>query len=113
MGIWDAIVYDVVLSKMKVSLQTSSKNGDAEIAREIVGSPKMGVSPETSSKKWDVERALLRYLLGAFSEDPQDSPRGKIFKKPLVFQQFCSKVRVSLETSSENAFGRVFENVIL
>ena len=36
---------------MSVSLETSSQNGDVEIAVLIFGSLKMAVSPETSSKK--------------------------------------------------------------
>ena len=39
-------------------------------------------------------------------EDPQDGPRGEIIEKPMVLFDFCSEVRVSLETSSNNAFGK-------
>ena len=35
-------------------------------------------------------------------EDLQDGPKGKIIEKQLFFQYFCSKVSVSLETSSKN-----------
>ena len=101
------------LFKTSISLETSSKNGDVRGAGESEVFSKMRLSPETSSKKWDSERALLRYILGAFSEDLQDSLRGKIFKKPMVFQQFWSELSVSPETSSKNAFERVFKNVIL
>ena len=101
------------LLKTSISPETSSKNRDSRGAGEFEVFSKMRLSPETSSKKWDGERALSRYILGAFSEDLQDSPRGQIFKKPMVFQQFCSKVSVSPETSSKNAFERLFKNVIL
>ena len=101
------------LFKTSISPETSSKSRDSRGAGEFEVFSKMRLSPETSSKKWDGERALSRYLLGAFSEDLQDSPRGKILKKPMVFQHICSKVSVSLETSSKNAFERVFKNVIL
>ena len=40
-----------LLLKMSVSLETSSKNGEVEIAGETFGSSKMSISPETSSKK--------------------------------------------------------------
>ena len=39
-------------------------------------------------------------------EDPQDGPRGEIIEKPMVLQDFCSGVSVSLQTSSKNAFGK-------
>ena len=35
-------------------------------------------------------------------EDLQDGPKSKIIEKQLVFEYFCSKVSVSLETSSKN-----------
>ena len=112
---WDAekALLRPVLLKTSISLETSSKSKDVRGAGEFEVFSKMRLSPETSSKKWDGERALSRYILGAFSEDLQDSLRGKIFKKSMVFQQFCSKVSVSLETSSKNAFERLFKNVIL
>ena len=40
-----------LMLKMSVSLETSSENGDVEIAGETFGSLKMSISPETSSKK--------------------------------------------------------------
>ena len=69
------------LFKTSISPETSSKSRDSRGAGEFEVFSKMRLSPETSSKKWDGERALSRYILGAFSEDLQDSPRGKIFKK--------------------------------
>ena len=98
---------------MGVSLETSSKNGDVEIAVLIFGFPKMGVSLETSSKNGMCAELFFRHHFGAISEDLQDGPRSEIIEKPNGFQHFCLTVSVSLETSSKNAFGRVLENVLL
>jgi len=55
--------------KMSVSPETSSENGDIEIAGLIFGTSKTAVSPETSSEKWDVERAAMRHIFGAFLDN--------------------------------------------
>ena len=73
----------------------------------------MRLSLEISSAKLDVERVLLRYRSGAFSEAPKAAQEATSFKQPMVVQQSCSKVSVSIEASSRNAIGRVFENVML
>ena len=75
--------------KIELSLEASSESGYVQGGSEFVVFSKMTLSLETSSKKIDVERALLRYLWGAFSEDPQDSPRGTIIETNVIFQQFC------------------------
>ena len=80
-----------MLSKMSVSPETSSENGDVEIAGETVGSSEMSISPGTSSKKWDAEVAVVRHLLGMLLEDLQDDPKGEIIEKPIVFNTFIQK----------------------
>ena len=71
---------------MSVSPETSSENGDIEIAGLIFGTSKTAVSLETSSEKWDVERAVMRHLFGALLDNLQDEPRGEIIEKPIVVQ---------------------------
>ena len=77
-----------LMVQMSVSLETSSENGDIEIAGLIFGTSKTAVSPETSSEKWYVERAVMRHLFGALLDDLQDGPRSEIIEKPMVFQHF-------------------------
>jgi hypothetical protein len=84
-GCWKAALRPLIL-KISVSPETSSENGEVEIAGETLGSSKMSISPETSPKKRDVEIAAVRLLSGALLEDPQDGPRGEIIEK----QWFCN-----------------------
>ena len=74
--------------QMSVSPETSSENGDIEIAGLIFGTSKTAVSPETSSEKWDVERAVMRHLFGALLDNLQDGLRSEIIEKPLFFNTF-------------------------
>ena len=109
MGMSKEVVSDVVLAhswlktcllKMSVSPETSSKNGDVEIAVLIFGSPKMSVSPETSSKNWDAEKALLRPDLLKTSISPETSSKNRDSRGAGEFEVF-SKMRLSPETSSK------------
>ena len=77
--------------KMSVSPETSSENGDLEIAGLIFGTSKTAVSPKTSSETLDVERAVMRHIFGALLDDLQDGPSSEIIEKQLFFITFDQK----------------------
>ena len=93
--------------KMSVSPETSSENGDIEIAGLIFGTSKTAVSPETSSEKWDVERAVMRHIFGALLDNLQDGPSSEIIEKTIVFNTFDQKYGFRSRHSLKNAFEQV------